>query len=218
MQTFARDVPRATVTKPGGAPRYRGLVTELRPSRNGVAILVATPIIGTIAGVLRAAFTGASVLAALVGGLIATALFAGFAVLYVRRARIVIDQASIRTTSFTGTTKTVTAHRIARIVSARSVHRRLSGPMSWVAVLDARAEPLLYINGERWHQAAVEEALAPFADRLVVIEETVTVRELTDRYPLALPFQIRRPGLVFLTFIGVILAIIAVVVSLVENF
>ena len=90
--------------------------------------------------------------------------------------------------------------------------------MSWVAVLDARAEPLLYINGERWHQPAVEEALEPFADRLVIIEETVTVRELTDRFPLALPFGVRRPGLVALTILGAFLAIIAVVVSLIENF
>lgn len=193
-------------------------MTELRPSRSGVAILVATPVVGTIAGVTRAALTGGVVLAALIGGLIATALFVGFAVLYVRRARIVIDEAGIRTTTFTGATKTVTAHRIASIVSARSVNRRFSAQMSWVAILDARSEPLLYINGERWSQLAVEEALAPFAHKLITIDEPVTVRELTDRYPLALPFAVRRPGLVVLCILGAVLATIAVVVSLVENF
>ena len=183
-----------------------------------MALLIATPVVGTIAGVARAAFTGGNVLANLAGGLIAIALFTAFAVLYVRRARIAIDATGIRSTSFTGDTKTITAHRIARIVSARSVTRRFAADTSWVAVLDARAEPLMYINGERWHQLAVEEALAPFADRMVVVEESTTVRELTDRYPLALPFQVRRPGLVLLSILGAILAVIAVIASLAENF
>jgi len=183
-----------------------------------VALLIATPVVGTIAGVARAAFTGGSVLANLSGGLIAVALFTAFAVLYVRRARITIDAKGIRRTSFTGDTKTITAHRIARIVSARAVTRRFAADTSWVAVLDAKAEPLLYINGERWHQLAIEEALAPFADRMVVVEEPTNVRDLTDRFPLALPFQVRRPGLVLLTILGMVLAIIAVIASLAENF
>ena len=192
-------------------------VTVVRPDPRTVRGAIVVPVLATFIVVLWSLLTGGPLLLPFVIGAVVTLAVGVWVLVYLLRARLEIDAAGIRRTSITGFVSTIAAHRIAHIVMVD-----LASPIleerPHTAVLDANGEPLLYLNGAIWRPDDLKPALASFSDRLSVFSERATVREVTDRYPLALPFAVRKPGVTALGVLGALLAILIVAVSLVGTF
>lgn len=177
-------------------------MTVLHPTKTGVAGVILTALAGVVFAIVRAFVEGRDPAVPLVVGLIGLAVLTGAALLYARNARVEIDAKGIRSRTILGDERVIVPHRINRVVVAKAVTRVIAPQTAHVAVLDANGEPLLRLTGARWDALAFAEAAQVFGDRLTVIEEPHTVRELTDRFPLALPFTVRRPVLVVLIGLG----------------
>ena len=168
---------------------------------------------GIGAGVFRAALAGSATPALLVCAALAAAIIAAFASVYVRNVRIEADSAGIRTFSIINDRNTITAHRIARVVIARAVSTPLFGTSARLAVLDANGAALLRLDADVWRAEKLLDASIAWSDRIEIVDEPMTSRQLTDRHPMALPFRLHHSVLFVLCVVGGVCAVLALATS-----
>lgn len=88
------------------------------------------------------------------------------------------------------------------------------GPVPRLVLLDADNKPIVRVRGEFWSAEAIEQLAHSYAPRLTIVDEQLSRKQLTKRFPHFFGFAERRPYV----FAGIMLLVLAVLAIAVVTF